>query len=38
MDLPELRIKDKPFWDIKFDDFELLNYNHHPPIKFEVAV
>ena len=38
MDLPELRIADKPFWDIKFDDFELLNYNHHPPIKFEVAV
>ena len=38
MDLPKLRIADKPFWDIKFDDFELLNYNHHPPIKFEVAV
>ena len=38
MDLPTLQIKDKPFWDIEFEDFELLNYNHHPPIKFEVAV
>ena len=38
MELPELRIDRKSFWDLKFDDFELINYNHHPPIKFEVAV
>ena len=38
MKLPELRIAKKPFWDLDFDDFELFNYNHHPAIKFEVAV
>jgi len=38
MDLPELKIARKPFWDLEFNDFELLNYNHHPAIKFEVAV
>ncbi len=36
--LPELEIARKPFWDIAFEDFKLLNYRHHPPIKFEVAV
>ena len=36
--LPTLEIKDKPFWDLEFDDFTLLNYNHHPVIKFPVAV
>jgi len=38
MDLPKLQIAQKSFWDLEFDDFQLLNYNHHPPIKFEVAV
>ena len=36
--LPQLKIKNKPFWDLEFDDFELLNYSHHPIIKFPVAV
>ena len=36
--LPILHIKNKPFWDLEFDDFKLENYNHHPVIKFEVAV
>ena len=38
MDLPNLTIAKKPFWDLEFDDFTLENYNHHPAIKFEVAV
>tara|TARA_B100000676_G_scaffold71856_1_gene71691 strand:- start:85 stop:903 length:819 start_codon:yes stop_codon:yes gene_type:complete len=37
-DLPQLLIKNKPFWDLKFEDFELINYTHHPLIKFPVAV
>jgi len=37
-DLPNLKINKKPFWDLKFDDFILENYNHHPVIKFPVAV
>ena len=36
--LPTLEIKDKPFWDLKFEDFVLHNYNCHPVIKFPVAV
>ncbi|OGG45643.1 MAG: thymidylate synthase [Candidatus Handelsmanbacteria bacterium RIFCSPLOWO2_12_FULL_64_10] len=39
--LPELRIKDrgqKEIDDFAFDDFELVNYRHHPPIKAEMAV
>ena len=36
--LPTLEIKDKPFWKLEFDDFELKNYTHHPVIKFPVAV
>jgi len=36
--LPTLRIAKKPFWDLKFEDFEVLNYEHDPFIKFEVAV
>ncbi len=36
--LPTLKIKDKPFWDLKFEDFDLLNYKHHPVVKFPVAV
>ena len=37
-DLSTLKIKDKPFWDLEFEDFELVNYKHHPVIKFLVAV
>jgi thymidylate synthase len=36
--LPSLEIAEKPFNELSFDDFELKNYNHHPAIKFEVAV
>ena len=36
--LPTLKIKEKPFWKLEFNDFELLNYKHHPVIKFPVAV
>tara|TARA_Y100001960_G_scaffold305326_1_gene359356 strand:+ start:110 stop:928 length:819 start_codon:yes stop_codon:yes gene_type:complete len=36
--LPKLIIKNKPFWELKFEDFELINYTHHPIIKFPVAV
>ena len=36
--LPTLEIKDKPFWDLKFEDFVLHDYNYHPVIKFPVAV
>ena len=37
-ELPTLKIKDKSFWDLEFEDFELINYQHHPVIKFPVAV
>tara|TARA_B100001094_G_scaffold327665_1_gene386372 strand:+ start:4093 stop:4911 length:819 start_codon:yes stop_codon:yes gene_type:complete len=36
--LPQLKITQKPFWNLNFDDFELKNYKHHPVIKFPVAV
>ena len=36
--LPILEIKKKPFWELTFDDFILHNYQHHPVIKFPVAV
>jgi len=36
--LPELKIADKPFWDLKFEDFELVGYEHDPYIKFPIAV
>ena len=38
LDLPKLHIKNKSFWDLEFADFKLLNYEHHPIIKFPVAV
>jgi len=38
MALPKLIIADKQFWELKFEDFSLENYLHHPPIKFDVAV
>lgn len=37
-ELPQLEIADKPFWDLKFEDFELKNYEHDEYIKFPVAV
>jgi thymidylate synthase len=36
--LPTLKIAKKPFWELKYEDFELQNYQHHDFIKFEVAV
>ena len=36
--LPTLEISKKSFWDLKFEDFKLKNYVHHPIIKFPVAV
>ena len=36
--LPTLEIADKSFWDLKFEDFILKNYQHYPAIKFPVAV
>lgn len=37
-DLPTLEIADKPLDDLEYEDFTLQNYQHHPKIKFEVAV
>jgi thymidylate synthase len=36
--LPQLKIAKKPINELKFEDFELINYQHHDRIKFEVAV
>jgi thymidylate synthase len=36
--LPELRIAQKPLDDLRFEDFELVNYDPDPAIKFDVAV
>ena len=36
--LPALKLAKKPFWEIKFEDFTLENYQHHPVIKFQIAV
>ncbi|MBI2634555.1 thymidylate synthase, partial [Candidatus Peregrinibacteria bacterium] len=36
--LPQLKIADKSFWDLKFEDFELTGYKHDAFIKFPVAV
>jgi len=33
-----LVIAQKPFWDLKFEDFVLEGYDPHPAIKFQVAV
>ncbi|TDT71813.1 thymidylate synthase [Hypnocyclicus thermotrophus] len=37
-ELPEIKIADKPFNELTPEDIELINYNHDPLIKFEVAV
>jgi thymidylate synthase len=38
--LPQLRIKRKPdsIFDYEFDDFEIVNYQSHAPIRAQVAV
>ncbi|MBI5553227.1 MAG: thymidylate synthase [Candidatus Diapherotrites archaeon] len=36
--LPSVRIADKPFAELKFEDVVLENYAPHPGIKFEIAV
>jgi len=38
--LPQLRIKRRPpsIFDYEYEDFEVLNYQHHPAIKAPVAV
>jgi thymidylate synthase len=35
---PTLRIADKPLADVTFEDIELVGYEHHPFIKFPIAV
>ena len=36
--LPRLQVADKPLEAIDFDDIELIDYRHHPFIRFKVAV
>lgn len=36
--LPQLKIAKKPLNELTFEDFELVGYEHHPRIQFEVAV
>jgi thymidylate synthase len=36
--LPSVTIADKPLSEIRFEDIELVGYQHHPFIKFEVSV
>jgi thymidylate synthase len=36
--LPRLKIKNRPLDELQFEDFELINYQHHDKITFEVAV
>ena len=36
--LPQVRIADKPLDQIRYEDIELIDYKHHPFIKFEVSV
>ncbi len=36
--LPQLKIAQKPFWDLEFEDFELVGYEHDKTIKFPIAV
>lgn len=37
-ELPKLQIANKPFDDLKFEDFKLEGYNPHPKIKFKINV
>jgi thymidylate synthase len=36
--LPKLKIADKPIDELKFEDFQLVDYQYHDKIRFEVAV
>ncbi|MBS1953104.1 MAG: thymidylate synthase [Cyanobacteria bacterium SZAS-4] len=36
--LPTVEIADKPFFDLKFEDFKLIDYEHQGFIKFPVSV
>lgn len=36
--LPQLKISGDDFWNIRFEDIELLNYDPYPFIKFPIAV
>lgn len=36
--LPIMKIANKPFWNLEFEDFELSDYDPHPPIKFQIAI
>jgi len=36
--LPLLKLSNKPFWELKFEDFSLEDYQYHPVIKFPVAI
>ncbi|RPI72914.1 MAG: thymidylate synthase [Ignavibacteriales bacterium] len=36
--LPKLKIAHKPINELRFEDFELLDYHYHDKIRFEVAV
>ena len=38
LDLPKLKIAKKPIDELKFEDFELVDYKSHGKLKFEVAV
>jgi thymidylate synthase len=36
--LPQLKLAKKPVLEMQFEDIELVNYQHHPFIKFPIAV
>jgi len=36
--LPQVKLANKPIYDLQFEDVELIGYEHHPFIKFPVAV
>lgn len=38
LELPQLKIVQKPIDELTFEDFQLIGYKHHDRIKFEVAV
>jgi thymidylate synthase len=38
MALPRVEIAQKPLGQLSFEDIELIDYQHHPFIRFKVAV
>ena len=38
LERPQVVVKKKPVLEVEYDDIELQNYEHHPFIKFKVAV